>query len=488
MSIKLGSIGQAVTEWQEFLSSQNLYEGNIDGKFGSKTKNATIEFQKKYGLEPDGIVGTNTKAKSMDLGLNYPVQAGDVTAGQLKEIMPSAKAENIDKYLAPLNAAMKKYEINTFLRQAHFIAQLAHESGSFKYNEEIASGAAYEGRADLGNTQPGDGVRFKGRGLIQLTGRNNYSEYGNFLGIDLLANPEKVADDPALCVDVAGWYWKNRNINIYADADDAVKVTKKINGGTNHLDERKAFLVKAKQALKNTITEKEVIDADSLSETISNFSYSDLKKLFTKHLAWSQGNNRVSGNPVWLEEDNTLNVIGIRCNKEIEVNNRRYNDYLILIHNKNSSDVSIVVLEVTIDPATDKYGRAHLRQGLWNCYVIRPHAPSGNDERNFPNLGWQKRWGICQNQNSGEVEVIRTDGNGNEIKTERGRFGINIHDSGGYTDSSIGCTVIKSDESYESLFLPEIYDIQNNSYVPKNRNDITYCVINQDRLSEYLKP
>jgi len=488
MSIKIGSIGQAVTEWQEFLSSQNLYEGNIDGKFGNKTKNATIEFQRKYSLGQDGIVGPNTKAKAVELGLSYPVQAGDVTAEQLKGIMPYAKAGNIDKYLVPLNSAMKKYEINTYLRQAHFIAQLAHESGSFKYSEEIASGSDYEGRADLGNTQPGDGKKFKGRGLIQLTGRNNYSEYGNFLGIDLLTNPEKVADDPALCVDVAGWYWKNRNINIYADADDVVKVTKKINGGTNHLDERKAFLAKAKQTLKNNINKNEIIEADNLSETISKLTYNDLKELFTKHLAWSQGNNRVSGNPKWFDDDNTLNVIGIRCNEELDVNNKRYNDYLILIHNKNSSDVSIVVLEVTIDPAIDKYGRAHLRQGLWNSYVIRPHAPSGNDERNFPNIGRQKRWGICQNQNSGEVEVARTDGHGQLLKTERGRFGINIHDSGGYVDSSIGCTVIKSDESYESLFLPLIYNIQNNNYVPKNRTDITYCVINQDRLLEYLKP
>jgi len=488
MSIKLGSVGQDVTEWQEFLSSQNLYEGTIDGKFGNKTKIATIEFQKKYSLDQDGIVGPNTKAKGVELGLSYPVQAGEVTAAQLKMIMPDAKNENIDKYLNPLNAAMKKYEINTYLRQVHFIAQIAHESGSFKYSEEIASGSAYEGRTDLGNTHAGDGKKFKGRGLMQLTGRNNYTTYGNYLGIDLITAPEKVATDPIICVDVAGWYWKNRNINIYADADDVVSVTKKINGGTNGLDDRKAFLSRAKQTLKDNISKAEVIEADSISDTIHNFSYNDLKQLFTKHLTWSQTNNRVSGSPKWLEEENTLNVIGIRCNDEIDINNKRYNDFLVLVQNKSSDDVSIVILDVTIDPATNKDGRAHLRQGMWNSYVVRPHAPSGNDERVFPINGRQKRWGICQNQNSGEVEVARTDGNGNFVKSERGRFGINIHDSGGYVDSSIGCTVIKSDVSYESLFLPLIYDIDNNSYVPKNRNDLTYCVINQDRLKEYLKP
>jgi putative chitinase len=189
-----------------------------------------------------------------------------ITKEQLKAILSSAKDENIDKYLAPLNKALAHYAINTPLRIAHFIAQVAQESGSFKYNEEIwpnpalnAQGVAtngsswqlrYEGRAELGNTHPGDGYRFRGRGLIQLTGRANYAKYGESLGTDLTSgtNPDRVAQ-PDLAVDAAGWYWGTRNLNAYADKDDVLSITKRINGGTLGLDSRKAFLAKAKQVL-----------------------------------------------------------------------------------------------------------------------------------------------------------------------------------------------------------------------------------------------
>ena len=100
-----------------------------------------------------------------------------ITGAQLQSIMPFAKAR-IPSFVAPLNAAMYEFHINSPLRQAAFIAQIAHESGELRYVKEIASGAAYEGRKDLGNTQPGDGMRYKGRGLIQITGRNNYAECG----------------------------------------------------------------------------------------------------------------------------------------------------------------------------------------------------------------------------------------------------------------------------------------------------------------------
>ena len=111
-----------------------------------------------------------------------------ITGAQLQSIMPFAKAR-IPSFVAPLNAAMYEFHINSPLRQAAFIAQIAHESGELRYVKEIASGAAYEGRKDLGNTQPGDGMKFKGRGLIQITGRNNYHECGKALGVDLITNP-----------------------------------------------------------------------------------------------------------------------------------------------------------------------------------------------------------------------------------------------------------------------------------------------------------
>lgn len=128
-------------------------------------------------------------------------------------------------------------------RLAHFMAQLCHESGGFRYMEELASGAAYEGRADLGNTQPGDGKRFKGRGPLQITGRLNYRNYGRIIGIDLERHPE-VAALPSIGLHVALEYWQKNNLNALADTDDVLRITKRINGGTNGLADRKKHLAK----------------------------------------------------------------------------------------------------------------------------------------------------------------------------------------------------------------------------------------------------
>ena len=138
--------------------------------------------------------------------------------------------------------------IDTPLRCMHFLAQIGHESAGFRYTEEIASGEAYEGRADLGNTQPGDGVRFKGRGLIQLTGRANYAAYGKAIGVDLVDTDayETLATDPERAVDVACWFWSTHGLNALADADDIEAVTRRINGGLNGLDDRKAYLHRAR--------------------------------------------------------------------------------------------------------------------------------------------------------------------------------------------------------------------------------------------------
>jgi putative chitinase len=129
------------------------------------------------------------------------------------------------------------------LRLAHFMAQLVHESGSFRYMEEIASGQAYEGRADLGNTQPGDGKRYKGRGPIQITGRANYRTFGRKIGIDIERHPE-IAAIPSIGLHLALEYWEVNGLNTLADADDVVRITKRINGGTNGLADRKAHLAK----------------------------------------------------------------------------------------------------------------------------------------------------------------------------------------------------------------------------------------------------
>lgn len=154
----------------------------------------------------------------------------------------------IDEVGKTLAETLKKYEINTPLRIAHFMAQACHESDGLCTTEEYASGAAYEGRKDLGNTEAGDGRKYKGRGLIQLTGRANYKAAGEKLSQDLVGNPD-LAATPALSLEIACNYWVSRKINDAADQDNIIRATKLVNGGLNGLDSRKAYLAKAKAAL-----------------------------------------------------------------------------------------------------------------------------------------------------------------------------------------------------------------------------------------------
>jgi putative chitinase len=136
----------------------------------------------------------------------------------------------------------------TPLRMAHFLAQLAHESDGWRAMEEYASGAAYEGRKDLGNDRAGDGPRYKGRGPIQITGRANYRRYGQKIGIDLEAHPE-VAALPSVGMLTAALFWDDRGLNELADRDDVLGITRKINGGLNGIDDRRARLAAAKALL-----------------------------------------------------------------------------------------------------------------------------------------------------------------------------------------------------------------------------------------------
>jgi predicted chitinase len=171
-----------------------------------------------------------------------------LTMDQLRVIMPALPLPKADEYLPFLQSAMNEAQINTRLRVAAFLAQLAHESYQLKYMEEEASGAEYEGRKDLGNTQPGDGPRYKGRGPIQLTGRSNYTTYGAALGLDLVDNPEQAAM-PQVGFRVAGLYWTKKGLNALADVQDFVTITKKINGGLLGLAQRQAFYDKALSVL-----------------------------------------------------------------------------------------------------------------------------------------------------------------------------------------------------------------------------------------------
>lgn len=160
-----------------------------------------------------------------------------------------AKAMNIplaraQKWAPALTDAMREGKINTRLRIAAFLAQIGHESGSLVYVKELGGPsyfAKYDGRKDLGNTQSGDGAKFCGRGLIQVTGRANYRTASQALFGDdrLLKNPE-ILESPEGATKSAVWFWTTRNLNSLADADRFTDLTKKINGRTNGLDDRKS--------------------------------------------------------------------------------------------------------------------------------------------------------------------------------------------------------------------------------------------------------
>lgn len=151
-------------------------------------------------------------------------------------------------FAVALTDAMEEFEIHSSMRQAAFIAQLAHESGSFRYTQEIADGSAYEGRLDLGNTKPGDGKRFKGRALIQITGRANYESCGAALSLDLIGSPELLQGTEAACR-ASGWFWKTKGLNALADKDAFGAITKKINGGYNGLDDRIGHWLRIRKVL-----------------------------------------------------------------------------------------------------------------------------------------------------------------------------------------------------------------------------------------------
>lgn len=170
-----------------------------------------------------------------------------ITSAQLRKIMPQA-GRRADLFLPYLNAAMDEFEINTTKRRGSFLAQVAHETMQLTFTREIASGVRYEGRKDLGNTQPGDGVRFRGRGLIQVTGRANYTACMMALDIDCVDHPE-LLELPEHAARSAGWFWKTHGLNELADTGDQVKVTRRVNGGVNGLADRLAFFETAERVL-----------------------------------------------------------------------------------------------------------------------------------------------------------------------------------------------------------------------------------------------
>ena len=174
-----------------------------------------------------------------------------ITQQQLLQILPNARPV-AGVFVPVLNTAMQRYQIVGRKRVAAFIAQLGHESGQLRYVREIwgptPAQTKYEGRADLGNTQPGDGSKYRGRGLIQITGRANYAACGEALGLDLITQPE-LLELPQYAAMSAAWFWKQNGLNDLADRDQFNTVTRRINGGLNGLQDRLEIWSRARAVL-----------------------------------------------------------------------------------------------------------------------------------------------------------------------------------------------------------------------------------------------
>ena len=171
-----------------------------------------------------------------------------LTLQQLSSIYREAPLKRLEPFLEPINCVLQKYNLMPLERQRMFLAQIGHESGQLKYTEELASGKAYEGRLDLGNTQIGDGVKYKGRGLIQITGKTNYALCGLALDLPLLENPELLQQlEPSVLS--AGWFWYNNKLNSYCDSGDFYGLTRRINGGLRGIEDRVLLYKRAIEAL-----------------------------------------------------------------------------------------------------------------------------------------------------------------------------------------------------------------------------------------------
>lgn len=199
---------------------------------------------------------------------------------QLQTIFNDADTSTVNLFATAINHCLQQYSINTPLRVAHFLAQIAHESGCLRFTEENLNYSAkalrsvfgkyftddtlaeqyarkpqaianrvYASRMGNGDEASNDGWTFRGRGLIQLTGRHNYRALSKDENVDIEANPERCSEDPEWAVKVAGWYWDKHQLNEQADKDDLRSITKAINGGFNGIEQRAAYLKRAKEVL-----------------------------------------------------------------------------------------------------------------------------------------------------------------------------------------------------------------------------------------------
>ena len=259
MLLKVGSKGDDVKKLQETLGLA------ADGTFGPGTEKAVKEWQAKHGLTADGIVGDGTWSKLMTPTSTTPAPVvGNMDLNKLKGHVP-------DTVIAQIPAVIEKFKINTPLRLCHFLSQCGHESGNFKVvNENLHYGASgllgifkkyfpteakakeyerkpekianlvYGGRMGNGPEASGDGFKFRGRGYIQLTGKDNYAAFDKVVDESIVDNPDLVATKYPLLS--AAWFWDSRGLNTLSDKGatdtDVTAITKKVNGGTIGLEDR----------------------------------------------------------------------------------------------------------------------------------------------------------------------------------------------------------------------------------------------------------
>jgi len=166
----------------------------------------------------------------------------------LHAVAPDGAAKIVADFAASMPEVVAHAELTSPARLALFLAEVGEESAGFKAVVEYGTGREYEGRRDLGNTHPGDGPRYKGRSPIMLTGRANYADYGQKLGVDLINHPEKAAEFPLAGL-IAAEFWKRKKLNRFADDHDIFDATKIINGGENGLSTRKLYYARARRTL-----------------------------------------------------------------------------------------------------------------------------------------------------------------------------------------------------------------------------------------------
>lgn len=263
MLLKKGSKSEDVKKLQEKLGL------SADGDFGQKTEDAVKSFQTKNGLTPDGIVGPNTWQKIIGEGAVITPQVAPEVAPKVGGLnLDKLKGHIPDSVIAQIPETAAKFKIDTPIKLAHFLAQCGHESGGFKLTQENLNYSAdglkkifpkyfpgnlsesyarnpekiaakvYGGRMGNGSEETKEGWKFRGRGFIQLTGKNNYTEFGKAINEDVLSNPDVVASKYPLLS--AAWFFSKNCLHKCVDASDATvtSVTKCVNGGTIGLADR----------------------------------------------------------------------------------------------------------------------------------------------------------------------------------------------------------------------------------------------------------